>query len=138
MKITKILPLVACFLLVLGIGARAESIEPDLRRAIRDAQKPKVYYGPARVGWNASEKATAGPAANPIYESLRLDSPTAVRKQLKSILLPDWQVILAFMALIFGIRMLRNIQRPAGSSAPEAPANVIPFPSHPLPREEAA
>ena len=117
------------------IPAGADSVEPDLRRLIREAEKPKVYYGPARVGWNGPEKPLAGAASNPVYESLRLDSPAAIRRELKAVLIPDWQMLLAFTALILGLRMLRSSQSAASR---EAAPNVVPFPAQALPREKAA
>ena len=120
---------------ILAIPAAAESIDPDLQRLLREAQKPKVHYGPSRVGWNGPEIPMAGAPVNPVYESLRLDSPSAIRQELKQVLLPDWQVLLALVGLIFGLRMLRTTQESAqGEPAP----NVVPFPARPIPRQEAA
>ncbi|HUS18491.1 MAG TPA: hypothetical protein VMZ25_02475 [Terriglobales bacterium] len=129
---TKTLALLA--FLLLGIGVRADSVEPDLRRAIREAQRPRIHYGPARVGWNGQEKIVA-PAVNPVYESLRVDSPAAIRRQLKAVVLPHWQVAMAFLALILGLRMMRSLRQAAHS---EPASNVVPFPARSIPREEAA
>jgi hypothetical protein len=117
------------------VPAAGDSVEPDLRRLIREAEKPKVHYGPARVGWNGPEKPLAAQATNPVYESLRLDSPAAIRRELKAVLIPDWQMLLAFTALILGLRMLRSSQSAART---ESAPNVVPFPAQPLPREKAA
>ena len=115
--------------------AAAESVDPDLRKLIREAEKPKVQYGPARVGWNEPEKPVAGLVANPVYESLRMDSPAAIRRELRSVLVPDWQILLALGALIIGLRTFRSSQPTARA---EAVSNVVPFPPRALPREEAA
>jgi hypothetical protein len=117
------------------VPAGADSVEPDLRRLIREAEKPKVHYGPARVGWNGPEKPLPGQATNPVFESLRLDSPAAIRRELKAVLIPDWQMLLAFTALILGLRMLRSSQSAAKT---EATPNVVPFPAPALPHEKAA
>ena len=130
MRVLKTLLLLAG--LLPGGIASAGSIDPDLSKLVREAEKPKVLYGPARVGWNETRTLTDARVANPVYESLRLDSPAAIRAELKSLLIPDWQVLLAFAALIFGLRMLRA---PAGE---KEPANIIPFPTRPLPEQQEA
>ncbi len=105
-------------------------MDPDLNRLIREAQRPKVNYGPARVGWNGPEIPVT-PPVNATYESLRLDSPAALRQELKQVLVPQWQVLLAFAILIAGLRLLA-----ASRPAEQLPANVVPFPV--TPRQEAA
>jgi hypothetical protein len=117
-------------LLLSCVTARADSVDPDLKRLIREAQKPKVDLGPSRVGWNGPEIPVA-PPVNPTYESLRLDSPAALRQELKQVLVPQWQVLLAFVILIAGLRLLL-----ASRPAEQLPANVVPFPV--APRQEAA
>lgn len=113
------------------LPAVAESVDPDLPRLIREAQKPRVHYGPARVGWYDPVKPTVG-AANATFESLRWDSPQAIRTELKSTLLPPWQILVAFAVLILGLRRLRAIREDA-----RPVAEVVPFPL-PRPRQEAA
>lgn len=111
--------------------AFAESVDPDLPRLIREAQKPRVQYGPARVGWDEPAR-QAATSANATFESLRWDSPQAIRTELKSVLLPPWQVVVTFAALIFALRRLRPVRedmRPA--------SEVLPFPL-PRPHQEAA
>lgn len=127
-------------LLLLGlalpwVAATAESVDPDLSRLLRETQQPKVHYGPARVGWNGPEVPMAHERVNPVYESLRLDSPAAIRQELKQILLPDWQILLALTALVLGLRMLRASQLTARA---EATPSVVPFPAPRVPRQEAA
>lgn len=135
MRLFKTLSLLVCLLTCLA--ASADSIDPDLKRLIREAEKPKVHYGPARVGWNAPATSLADArAANPVYESLRLDSPAAIRAELKAALIPDWQVWLAVAALIFGIRLLRS--SPGAAPAKPAPATVIAFPPPALPSQQEA
>lgn len=116
-------------------AAHAESVDPDLHRLLREAQQPKIQYGPARVGWNGAELPQAGKVWNPVYESLRVDSPAAIRREIKAVLLPPWQLLVAFVGLILGLRLIRSSQQTAVA---EAAPNVVPFPSRPLPREEAA
>jgi hypothetical protein len=119
------------------MAASAGSIDPDLKRLIREAEKPKVHYGPARVGWNAPATTVADArVANPVYESLRRDSPAAIRAELKAVLIPDWQVWLAMAALIFGIRRLRSSV--GVIPAERVPATVIAFPPPRTSQHEAA
>lgn len=122
--------MLAAGLLLSCVPAGADSVDPDLRRLIREAQRPKVNYGPSRVGWNGPEVPKT-PPVNATYESLRPDSPAALRQELKQVLLPQWQVLLALAILIAGLRLL-------GSARPEEqlPSNVVPFPA--APRQEAA
>lgn len=127
------LPISWLVLATLSLPLAADSIDPDLKRLIREAEKPRVHYGPARVGWNGPEKSLAA-AANPAYESLRIDSPAAVRRELKAVLIPDWQIVLAVITLIFGLRLLRSQQTALQGVSPR----VVPFPARALPREEAA
>lgn len=122
--------------LLAGASAQADSVEPDLKRLIREAEKPRVHYGPARVGWNGPDATELARLNNPVYESLRLDSPAAVRRELKAVLAPDWQIVLAFTALIFGLRLLRSSRM--ASPTESAPAEVIPFPTRAVSGQEAA
>jgi hypothetical protein len=133
----RLLKAISFLLLLLPMLGRAESVDPDLKKLIRQAEQPKMQYGPARVGWNGPDKLEASAAANPVYESLRADSPAAIRAELKSILIPDWHVLLALLALIFGIRMMRSSLSPAETET-EKVSNVVPFPRPSLPHEEAA
>lgn len=123
------------FLVLLGgaTSLRAESFDPDMKRLIREAHKPKVNYGPARVGWNGPE-VPATPVVNATYESLRVDSPAALRQELRSVLVPQWQVLLAFLVMIAGLRMLRDSRSDVDEEI--VPTNVVPFPTA-LPQNEA-
>lgn len=134
MRLLKTLSLLAC--LLTGGIASAGSVDPDLSRLIREAEKPKVHYGPARVGWNGPETLADARLKNPVYESLRVDSPAAIRTELKAVLIPDWQIFLAFAALIFGLRLFRS--SPADVPRRSMPANVLPFPSRALPEQQEA
>lgn len=125
------LTILPILLLTLGVPAGAESIDPDLPRLIREAQRPAVHYGPARAGWN-DPVAPAAANANATFESLRWDTPQAIRAELKSVVVPPWQALAACAALIFGLRRFRAVRedvRPA--------VEVLPFPL-PRPRQEAA
>ena len=121
------------FFLLLGCTAlRADSFDPDLKRLMREAQRPKVDYGPARVGWNGPE-VPATPPVNATYESLRMDSPAAIRQELKTVLLPQWHILAALGVMIVGLRLLRNPR-----DGEEMPGNVIAFPAAPRNEAEAA
>src|ERR1041384_328126 len=117
-----------------GVAA-AGSIDPDLNRIVREARKPRMHYGPARVGWNGPEISSVQHTVNPVYESLRMDSPEAVRRELKAAVVPDWPALLVFATLIIVLRMLRSSRD--ASSNEESPT-VVPFPAPPVPRQEAA
>jgi hypothetical protein len=122
--------------LLSGTWCFGESVDPDLNRLLREAQKPKVHYGPARVGWNGPETPSAQRTLNATYESLRWDSPAAIRRELRGIVVPQWQIVLALLTMILGLRLARNNRPTLASDAPGG--EVLSFPSPSLPRQEAA
>lgn len=133
MRLVKSFSLLVC--LLMGSAAYAGPVEPDLHRLMRDAEKPQVHYGPARVGWNHAAKAGPAQVSNPFYESLRVDSPAAIRAELKALLKPDWQIWVAFAIMILGLRRMRAATDSVGE---RTPATVISFPSPSLPRQQEA
>lgn len=127
----------------------ADPVEPNLEKLVREAEKPRMQYPPARAGWNGPESTAAQRMPNPIYDSLRGSSAAALRTELLAALKPDWNIVLAFVVLIVGLRMLRNHaefpQQPvvavAGNTHPRTHAKILTMPSPGLPampNEEAA
>lgn len=119
----------------------ADPVEPNLQKLIREAEKPRMQYPPARAGWNGPESTVAQRVPNPVYESLRGSSPADLRTELVAALKPDWSIVLAFVTLIFGLRMLRsNLEHSAeGEVILPGKIHTMPAPVLPaIPNEEAA
>jgi hypothetical protein len=93
--------------LIFSSAAFGTPIHPDLKELLREAQRPRFQYMPARAGWNGPEAKTRAAALNPTYEKLRYaDSKQAIRQQLRSLVLPDGRALAALFFLILALRFV--------------------------------
>jgi hypothetical protein len=116
------------FLGAMALQSYADSIEPDLKKILREAEKPKQPFVPARVGWNGPEVSNSQHSPNPIYERLRPATPDAVRAELLAVLIPDWRIFAAFAVSILGIRLLKSSIESQRKAAVSPAAAISEFP----------
>jgi len=96
------------FVFLAAINADATPIRPDIRKLVTENQTPPPKADPARAGWNGPEMPVRDLSANPV-----LDPAVTLRSNKASLIaaaVPDPRAVLAVIAVIFLMRMLRNIQ----------------------------
>ena len=106
------LALSAGLLVVLSsIQTEATPIRPDIKKMAEQPERARMPYTPARAGWNGPEQAPAAASANnPVLN--RAASIHAMQTALLAAAVPDPRTILAIVAAIFLMRMLKSYDRP--------------------------
>jgi hypothetical protein len=103
---TLIVKSVALALLLLVGQASAFPMKPDIKLLLKQAQRPRTQYVPARAGWNGPEDKSALASPNPTYEELRREpTPAEMRAELLAAAIPDWRILLAIAGLILVLRV---------------------------------
>jgi hypothetical protein len=122
----------AAYLLALGClvvfaptNLQATPVEPDIQKLAEEAQQPRPFFIPSRVGWNGSEMARDGRASGNVEASmapiLAAQRERQVRATLWEIVVPEPSAILGLAGIIFLLRKLRSLreQQPAPQRQPQ-------------------
>ena len=96
--------------LLSSLQTEATPIRPDIKKLVQQPERARMPYTPARAGWNGPEQAPApASAGNPSLN--RAASIHAMQAALLAAAVPDPRAILAIVAAIFLLRMLKSYDR---------------------------
>lgn len=108
-----------------AVDLQATPVEPDIQKLAEEAQQPRPFFIPSRVGWNGSEMARDGRASGNVEASmspiLQAQRERQMRATLGGILIPEPSAILGLAGIIFLLRKLRSLreQQPAPQRQPQ-------------------
>ena len=123
----------ACLFLI-AVDGDAAPLRPDIRKLVAQPSDT-VQFAPARAGWNGPENARA---SSPVAESSAVDlsgeaAKRATRAALLTAALPDPRAVVAIVAAILLLRLLRDTHHRQARRA-----EVLLMPRSELPPEERA
>jgi hypothetical protein len=116
---------VACFAALAVVEIQATPVEPDIQKLAEEAQQPRPFFIPSRVGWNGSEMARDGRTSGNVEASmapiLAAQRERQVRATLWQIVVPEPSAVLGLAAIILLLRKLRSLreQQPAPQRQPQ-------------------
>ena len=115
----------ACFVVLPAVNLQATPIEPDIQKLAEEAQQPRPFFIPSRVGWNGSEMArdarTSGNLETSMSPILQAQRERQMRATLWGIVVPEPTAILGIAGIIFLLRKLRSLreEQPAPQRQPQ-------------------
>jgi hypothetical protein len=115
----------AFFVMLAAVDLQATPVEPDIQKLAEEAQQPRPFFIPSRVGWNGSEMARDGRASGNVEASmspiLQAQRERQMRATLWGILIPEPSAILGLAGIIVLLRKLRSLreQPPAPQRQPQ-------------------